>query len=71
VSYGPAMRILIDFNDLYNGLSILPTGQSGHIRSPYYQDQNAMYNAGKFRPMLMEKEYIQKHCTNILTFIAK
>ncbi|MBK8414564.1 MAG: penicillin acylase family protein [Bacteroidetes bacterium] len=71
VSYGPAMRILIDFNDINNGLSILPTGQSGHMRSPYYQDQSIMYNTNKFRPMLMGKEYIEKTCTNILTFVHR
>jgi penicillin G amidase len=71
VSYGPAMRILIDFNDVSNALSILPTGQSGHIRSPYYHDQVRLYNTGKFRNMNMDKNYLEKRCTNILTFTVQ
>ncbi|HMT29317.1 MAG TPA: penicillin acylase family protein [Bacteroidia bacterium] len=67
VSYGPAMRLLIDMNDVENGVSVLPTGQSGHLRSPHYDDQNILHNSGKFRPMMMNKAVIQKTCTTILT----
>jgi penicillin G amidase len=67
VAYGPAMRILIDMNDIDNAVSVLPTGESGHLRSPYYRDQNLIYINGTFRPMLMNSETIRTKCTNILT----
>jgi penicillin G amidase len=67
VSYGPAMRTLLDFKNLDNGLSVLPTGQSGHVRSPHYRNQVTLHLNGKFRPMLMNKTYIQTRCTEILT----
>jgi penicillin amidase len=31
-------------------LAINTTGQSGHVRSPHYFDQNAMWAAGQYRP---------------------
>ncbi len=71
VTYGPAMRIILDLGNIENGWSVLPTGQSGHVRSPHYFDQNRMHNNGDFRPMMMNKEIIKESCTNILTFKAK
>jgi len=67
VAYGAAMRILIDLNDMDNGFSVLPTGQSGHVRSPYYNDQAHLHINGEFRPMMMDKDEIKSKCTNILT----
>jgi penicillin G amidase len=58
VTYGPAMRILIDFADIENSLSILPTGQSGNFMSPHYADQAEMYNSGIFRKQMMNREEI-------------
>lgn len=71
VSYGPAMRLLIDMNDVDNGWSVLPTGQSGHLRSPHYDDQNILHNTGIFRPMMMNKAVIEKTCTSVLTLKAR
>jgi penicillin amidase len=58
VKSGASMRILIDLADMENSLSIIPTGQSGHVMSPYYKDQTDLYNSGKFRKQLMNKENI-------------
>ncbi len=56
--YGPAMRIIIDFADIENALSILPTGNSGNVMSPHYNDQAEMYVKGEFRKMMMNKKEI-------------
>lgn len=53
VTSGPAMRIIMDFADVEAAESVLPTGQSGNVFSPWYQDQAVMYATGKYRPMLM------------------
>jgi penicillin amidase len=45
---------VIDFR--MESWSILPTGQSGNPFSAHYSDQAALYNAGKFRRMLLNKE---------------
>lgn len=58
--YGPAMRILIDFDAVDEALSVLPTGNSGNVMSDHYKDQAQMYIDGRFRPMLMDREMIRK-----------
>lgn len=60
VSYGPAMRIVIDMADVENASSILPTGQSGNFLSPYYSDQASLYNLGKYRKMLFNQSEISR-----------
>ena len=66
VSSGPSTRRIIDFSDIENSLSILPTGQSGNMFSPFYEDQADMYNKGEFRKMLMNLEAIKNVSKNIL-----
>jgi penicillin amidase len=58
-SYGPAMRIILDFADIENAVSILPAGNSGNVMSPHYSDQAEMYVRGGFRKMKMNKQDIQ------------
>jgi penicillin amidase len=57
-TYGPAIRILLDFADLDNSISVLPTGQSGRFMSKHYDDQAEMYNTGKFRKQMMNRDEI-------------
>ncbi len=59
VPSGPALRILLDFDDLENSISINPTGQSGNVMSPHYDDQAEMFVNGKYRPQLMNKTKIE------------
>jgi len=58
VSAGPSTRRIIDFSDIENSISILPTGQSGNPFSKHYKDQTEMYNKGEFRKMKLNKEEI-------------
>ncbi len=67
VKGGPSTRRVIDFSDIENSWSILPTGQSGNPMSAHYDDQAELYNAGKFRRMLLNKEEIKRTSTK-LTF---
>ena len=66
VTNGPSTRRIIDFNDLENSWSILPTGQSGNPFSKHYQDQASMYNKGTFRKMKMNQEEIKKNSTKLI-----
>ncbi|GMN09009.1 penicillin acylase family protein [Croceitalea sp. MTPC9] len=68
VSSGPSTRRIIDFSDIENSISILPTGQSGNPFSKYYKDQAEMYVKGEFRKMMMNKEEIMQTSTSLLTF---
>ena len=57
-TYGPSQRTLIDFADLDNALSVIPTGQSGRVMSKHYDDQAPLYNTGKYRKQMMNKQEI-------------
>jgi penicillin amidase len=67
---GPSTRRIIDFSDVENSISILPTGESGNFLSKHYKDQAVMYNEGKFRKMKMNKKEIISVSTK-LTFLPK
>ena len=57
---GPAMRVSIDFSDVDASESIIPTGQSGNVFSPYYANQADMYHSGEFRKQRMNIEEIEE-----------
>jgi penicillin amidase len=59
VVFGPAMRIILDFGDIENSLSVNPTGQSGYFLSAHYADQAHMFNTGKFRKQMMNRAEIK------------
>lgn len=58
VGSGPSTRRIIDFSDVENSISILPTGQSGNPFSAHYEDQAEMFVNGEFRKMMMNKAEI-------------
>lgn len=58
VKGGPSTRRIIDFSDIENSWSILPSGQSGNPMSKHYDDQAEMFVNGKFRKMKLNKEEI-------------
>lgn len=66
VTAGPSTRRIIDFSDVENSVSILPTGQSGVQSSPHYSDQAQMYAEGKFRKMKLNKKEIIASSTKLV-----
>ena len=66
VKGGPSTRRIIDFSDIENSWSILPTGQSGNQLSSHYSDQAELYNAGKFRKMKLNKQEILRTSTKLV-----
>ncbi len=71
VTSGPSTRRVIDFSDIENSMSILPTGQSGNPFSPHYDDQAEMYARGEFRKMMLNKSEIKEATLHTLTFTPK
>jgi penicillin amidase len=71
VTTGPSKRILIDFAEIENAQSVLPTGQSGYFLSTHYDDQAPLYNAGKFRKMMMNEQEIKNNKQSVLIFTNK
>ena len=68
VNSGPSTRRVIDFSDIEQSVSILPTGQSGNPFSPHYSDQAERYNRGEFRKMLMNGAEIKTISKSLLIF---
>ncbi|MEE9408590.1 MAG: penicillin acylase family protein [Polaribacter sp.] len=67
VKAGPSTRRIVDFSDVENSLSILPTGQSGRVFSKHYKDQAEKYLKGDFVKMkLNQSEIIQSKNVLIL-----
>ncbi|WP_435622558.1 penicillin acylase family protein [Flagellimonas sp.] len=71
VSSGPSTRRIIDFSDIENSISILPTGQSGNPLSEHYDDQAEMFINGQFRKMMMNTTEIQESAKSLLVFKPK
>lgn len=60
-TFGPAMRRIIDMDQIQKSWSVLPTGQSGNVLSEHYSDQAQMYANGEFRYQLIDKVDIEQH----------
>jgi len=68
VKAGPSTRRLIDFAHPQKALGILPTGNSGHLFSPYYKDQLAMFAGGKYREEWLDENDIETHKQHQMMF---
>jgi len=58
---GPAMRLLMDFADTQEALSIIPTGQSGNFMSPHYADQAEMFVNGEYKTIFLKSSDIKSN----------
>lgn len=63
---GPSTRRIIDFSDIENSWSVLPTGQSGNPMSKHYDDQTDLFVKGKFRKMKLNKKEIEATSTKLI-----
>ena len=70
VKAGPSTRRVIDFSNIENSVSILPTGQSGNIFSKHYKDQAQKYLNGEFVKTMLNKDEIERS-KNLLIFKKK
>jgi penicillin G amidase len=66
VKGGPSTRRIIDFSDIENSWSVLPTGQSGNPMSDHYNDQTDLFVKGKFRKMKLNKKEIEATSTKLI-----
>lgn len=70
IKAGPSTRRIVDFSDVENSISILPTGQSGNPFSEHYDDQAEMFAKGEFRKMMMNRMEIES-TSRLLTVTSK
>lgn len=56
----PSWRQLLDVGDWDQARVVLPAGQSGHLMSSHYFDQNALWRSGQYRPQPFSREAVVK-----------
>ena len=57
---GASMRRVVDFSNLNETHMVLPTGQSGLNKSPFYKNQADLFHNGEYRVTVFDKQYIIK-----------
>jgi penicillin G amidase len=67
VNFGSSQRLLIDFHDLENSLSVNSTGQSGQLFHPHREDQIQMWEQVDYHPMLFTQEAVRANAESVLT----
>ena len=66
IKAGPSTRRLVDFAHPEVALGVLPTGNSGHILSPYYNDQSKLFTKGDYRYEWLNLKDIEAHLSHKL-----
>ncbi len=59
--HGVSQRMIVDLSHMDASLHVLPTGQSGHLKSPHYKDQIELYLGGKYHPAWTDRQDVEKH----------
>jgi penicillin amidase len=59
VSWLPSMRMIVDFSDLQNSLTVNTTGESGHAYNTHYVDLADLWRNIQYHPMLWEPSQIK------------
>jgi penicillin amidase len=66
---GPSTRRVIDFSDPEHSHTILPTGNSGHWRTPHYDDQAEMFVRGEYREAVFTRDQIAASARHTLRLL--
>lgn len=68
---GPSTRRVVDFANPETSYSILPTGNSGHLFSPHYDDQAPLFMKGEYRELRYTQEQIKANAKHTMTLGPK
>ena len=69
VKAGPSTRRIISFERPELAWGFLPTGNSGHILSPYYKDQVELFAKGLYREQFLDDKDIVAHQSHKLILL--
>jgi penicillin amidase len=69
VKAGPSTRRIISFDHPEIAWGILPTGNSGHLLSPFYKDQVELFTKGLYREERLDDLDILAHKTHELNLV--
>jgi penicillin amidase len=65
----PSMRMIVNFRDLQNSLTMHPTGQSGHAYHDHYIDMADPWRTIQYHPMHWEQDAIESTAEDHLRLI--
>jgi penicillin amidase len=68
---GPSNRRIIDYSNLENCFSILPTGNSGNLYSEYYDNQAEMFVNSEYRRIIFTEKQINNSIENQMNFFPE
>ena len=71
VNHGVSQRMIVDLSNMGGALHVLPTGESGHLKSPHYRDQIDLYLSGKYHPAWTNRADVEKNSEGILILRPK
>ena len=71
VLVGPSMRQIVPLGFRAKARSVITTGQSGHFFEPHYDDQSALWLAGKTRPAWTDPDDIEANAKARLRLLPK
>lgn len=69
VKAGPSTRRIISFDHPQVAWGIQPTGNSGHLLSPFYKDQLELFTKGLYREEWLDQKDIKAHQTHELNLV--
>ena len=69
VKAGPSTRRIVSFDHPELAWGILPTGNSGHLLSPFYKDQLKLFTKGLYREEWLTEKDILAHQTHKLNLV--
>jgi penicillin amidase len=62
----PSMRMIVDLSDLDNSRTVLPSGQSGHVMSKYYDDQVDRWIENDMYTLHFTRKVIEQHQEDVM-----
>ncbi len=63
---GPSMRTIVDFSNINNALSVIPSGQSGQPLHEHYSDQTPLWKNGEYHTLPIDENAVASISKNIL-----
>lgn len=60
-NFGVSGRMIVDLSDMHRAFHVLPTGESGHLKSPHHSDQVDLYLQGRYHAAWTARSDVEKN----------
>lgn len=71
VDHGVSERMIVDLSNIGGSLHVLPTGESGNLKSPHYKDQIDFYLSGGYHTAWTDRREVEKNSGTTLILKPK